>query len=209
MGDCDSCGAKAVEGADSPAYVRVLWLVVALNAAMFVTGVFVTLTGGSVSVRSDLLDFLGDAVATGIGLLLIGRSARVRGIASLWQGIALGGLGLFALGSAALRALSGAPPEPFGMGVYGLLGFCVNVGAAILLLKHRKGDANVRAVWLYSRNDAIGNVAVLIAAGLVVLTTSRWPDVVVGVGIAALFLHSAYEIIRGARREMKEPEPSI
>ena len=209
MDDCDSCGAKAVAAADSPAYVRVLWLVVVLNAAMFVAGVFVALTGGSVSVRSDLLDFLGDAVATGIALLLVGRSARVRGIASLWQGIALGALGLFALGSAALRAFSGGVPEPLGMGVYGFLGLCVNVGAAVMLLKHRKGDANVRAVWLYSRNDAIGNLAVLAAAGLVVLTTSRWPDVVVGVGIAALFLHSAYEIIRGARREITEPDASI
>jgi len=203
MNDCgDSCGARAVEAANTPAYVRTLWLVVAMNAAMFVVGVFVTATGGSVSVRSDLLDFLGDSVATGIGLLLVGRSASVRSMASLWQGLALGALGLFALGSAVSRAFGGATPEPYGMGLYGILGLGVNLSAALLLLKHRKGDASVRAVWLYSRNDAIGNVAVMAAAGLVALTATRWPDVVVGLGIAALFLHSSFEIIRDAQREL-------
>lgn len=206
MDDCDSCGANAVEKADSPAYVRVLWLVVIMNAAMFVVGVFITATGGSASVRSDLLDFLGDAVATGIGLLLIGRSKRLRAKASFWQGVALGALGLFALGSAIAKALGGLAPEPAGMGVYGILGLAVNLGAALLLLRHRKGDASVRAVWLYSRNDAIGNVAVLIAAALVAATASRWPDVVVGLGIAALFLQSAVSIIRDARRETPRPE---
>lgn len=204
MDDCDTCGAKAAEKADSPAYVRVLWIVVAMNAAMFVLGAVITAAGGSVSVRADLLDFLGDAVATGAGLLLVGQAKRVRATASLWQGLALAALGLFALGSALWRAYSGTAPEPFGMGLYGVLGLSVNMGAALLLLKHRKGDASVRAVWLYSRNDAIGNVAVLVAAGLVALWSTRWPDVIVGVAIASLFLHSAFEIVRGARRELRE-----
>lgn len=205
MAGCeDGCGAKAVEAANTPEYVRVLWLVVAMNAAMFVVGVVVTATGGSVSVRSDLLDFLGDALATGIGLLLVGKAAGIRAAASLWQGLALGALGLFALESAILRVFSGDVPEPFGMGLYGILGFAVNVGAALLLLKHRKGDASVRAVWLYSRNDAIGNIAVLAASGLVVVTATRWPDVVVGFGIALLFLHSATEIVRDARKDLRK-----
>ncbi len=203
MSGCgDGCGARAVEAAKSPEYVRTLWLVVALNAAMFGIGVVVTATGGSVSVRSDLLDFLGDALATGIGLLLVSRRPRTRAIASLWQGLALGTLGLYALGSSVSRAFSGEVPEVFGMGLYGILGLAVNLGAALMLLKHRKGDASVRAVWLYSRNDAIGNLAVMGAAGLVALTATRWPDVVVGLGIAGLFLHSSSEIIRDARGEM-------
>jgi len=209
MDDCDTCGLKAAEKADSPAYVRVLWLVVAMNAAMFVLGAFIAATGGSASVRSDLLDFLGDAVATGIGLLLIGRSKSLRAKASFWQGVALGGLGLFALGSAVAKALGGLPPEPLGMGLYGVLGLAVNLGAALLLLKHRKGDASVRAVWLYSRNDAIGNVAVLVAATLVAVTASRWPDALVGFGIAALFLQSAASIIRDARREMSRAKTDL
>lgn len=133
MAGCeDGCGAKAVEAANTPEYVRVLWLVVAMNAAMFLVGVVVTATGGSVSVRSDLLDFLGDALATGIGLLLVGKAAGIRATASLWQGLALGALGLFALGSAILRVFSGDVPEPFGMGLYGILGFAV--GAVRLTL---------------------------------------------------------------------------
>jgi Co/Zn/Cd efflux system component len=190
--------------AHSPGYVRVLWFVVAMNAAMFVIGAVVTAASGSVSVQADLLDFLGDALATGIGLVLIRRSATTRARVSLWQGVALALLGLLALGSAVLRATSGAAPEPLGMSVYGLLGFIVNLSAALLLLRHRQGDASVRAVWLYSRNDAIGNVAVIAAAGAVALLESRSPDVIVGAILAALFLSSAWEIIGRARRELRE-----
>jgi Co/Zn/Cd efflux system component len=205
MSGCeDGCGAKAVEAATTPAYVRALWLVVILNAAMFMIGVVITVTGRSMSVRADLLDFLGDALATSIGLLLVGHPRRVRSMASLWQGLALGVLGLFVLGSALSRVSGGVAPEPLGMSFYGLLGLCVNLGAALLLLKHRKGDASVRAVWLYSRNDAIGNLVVLAAAGFVVATGSFWPDLVAGAAIALLFLHSSFQIIRDSRREIRE-----
>ena len=205
MSGCeDGCGAKAVKAATTPAYVRTLWLVVFLNAGMFLIGLGITVTGGSVSVRADLLDFLGDALATGIGLLLVGRSRRVRSLASLWQGFALGVLGLFVLGTAFSRISGGVAPEPFGMSVYGVLGLCVNLGAALLLLKHRNGDASVRAIWLYSRNDAIGNLIVLAAAGLVVVSGSYWPDLIAGSAIAFLFLHSSVQIIRDSRRELRE-----
>jgi cation diffusion facilitator family transporter len=205
MSGCeDGCGAKAAEAATTPAYVRTLWLVVFLNAGMFLIGLVITVTGGSVSVRADLLDFLGDALATGIGLLLVGRSRRVRSLASLWQGFALGVLGLFVLGTAFSRISGGVAPEPFGMSVYGVLGLCVNLGAALLLLKHRNGDASVRAIWLYSRNDAIGNLIVLAAAGLVVVSGSYWPDLIAGAAIAFLFLHSSVQIIRDSRRELRE-----
>ena len=202
MSGCgDACGGKAAEGA-SPAYRRVLWIVVALNAGMFVIGAAVALLGRSVSVQADVLDFLGDSLATGAGLILASRSRTTRAKASLWQGLALGALGLFVLGSAIYRAFTGTMPEALGMGIYGVLGLAVNLGSALLLLKHRNGDANVRAVWLYSRNDAIGNVGVLIAAATVALLGQRWPDVAVGVAIAGLFLHSAYEIIRQSRSEL-------
>lgn len=206
MGCSDDCSPK-VEPDSSTAYLRVLWLVVLLNGAMFFVGLAVAIFGHSVSVRSDVLDFLGDTLATAAGLVLVGRSQKVRATASFWQGIVLGALGLYALVSAALRVFGGVSPEPLSMGAYGVVGFCVNVGAAVLLLKHRHGDSNVRAVWLYSRNDALGNVAVFIAAALTWATAHRWPDVVVGVVIAGLFLHSAYEIVRRARRELVgEPE---
>jgi Co/Zn/Cd efflux system component len=202
MSKCgDGCGAKAADGA-MPAYRRVLWLVVALNGGMFLIGAVVAVLGRSVSVQSDVLDFLGDSVATGMGLILAGRSPATRAKASLWQGLALGALSLFVLGGAFYRAFAGVMPEALGMGVYGALGLIVNLGSALLLIKHRNGDANVRAVWLYSRNDAIGNIGVLLAAGAVALLGRRWPDVAVGVAIAGLFLHSAYEIIRQSRREL-------
>ena len=203
MGCSDECSPKVDEGA-SPAFRRVLWLVVALNGGMFVVGAIVAFIGRSVSVQSDVLDFLGDALATGSGLLLAGRSRSTRAKASLWQGIALGALGVYVLISAIYRAYIGVLPEALGMSVYGILGLAVNLGSALLLLKHRSGDANVRAVWLYSRNDAIGNIAVLCAAGLVVLLGQRWPDVAAGLAIAGLFLQSAYAITLQSKAELKD-----
>lgn len=199
-----SCGeVNKDEAGRNPAYVRTLWGVVVANGAMFLLGVVLALRSGSAAVGSDVLDFLGDAVATGIGLVLVGHSARTRARAALGQGLALGTLGLFVLGTAAWRLVRGEPPEPLAMGVYGVLGLAVNLGAALALLRHRHGDASVRAVWLYSRNDAIGNVAVLASAGAVALTASRWPDVLTAVAIALLFLHSAWGIVGAARRELR------
>lgn len=200
--DHDGCGCRPAVGPDaSPAYVRTLWVVAAANFAMFLVGVAVAVRGGSVAVNADMLDFLGDAVATAVGLLVIGRSPRVRTRVALTQGGVLGLLGLYALVAAGWRAFGGAAPEPIAMSVYGVLGLVVNVGSALLLMPFRKGDATVRAVWLYSRNDALGNLAVLCAAGLVAITATRWPDVVVGVVIAALFIHSAASILRQALAE--------
>lgn len=207
MSCSDKCQPSNLEHA-SPDYVRVLWIVVGLNGAMFFIGVVLAYLGGSVSVRSDVLDFLGDAAATGVGLLLIGRPQRTRAKASMVQGIVLGALGVGALWIAALRIWSDVVPEPIGMGVYGVLGLAVNLESALLLLRHRHGDSNVRAVWLYSRNDAIGNIAVLLAAGAVAVTQARWPDVVVGAIIAGLFLHSAYEIALGALLELRKTRVS-
>ncbi|NEX91145.1 cation transporter [Caulobacter sp. 17J65-9] len=199
----DSC-CGAVENLDgaSPSYKRALWLVVALNGAMFLIGGTIAVLGRTVSVQADALDFLGDALATGVGLVLIGRSARVRSTAALWQGVALAALGLFTAGSVLWRVFVGTHPEALSMGAYGTLGLIVNVTCALLLVKHQGRDATARAVWLYSRNDAIGNVAVLVAAGLVVATATRWPDLVAAAVIATLFLHSAFTIIRDARGEL-------
>lgn len=200
-GACE-CGAVDDCRAADAGYVRSLRMVVALNGGMFVVGVAAAVLTGSVSIRADVLDFLGDAVATSIGLALVGRPARLRARAAFIQGIALGLLGVFALASAVARAIAGDPPEAMGMGAYGVAGFAVNVAAALLMLRHRNGDAGVRAVWLYSRNDALGNLAVVAAAGGVALAGSRWPDVAAGAAIAVLFLHSAWLIAKQARSEL-------
>jgi len=204
VGSSDGCGAGADEADGAPEYVRALWIVVVLNGAMFLVGGAVAFFGRSVSVQADALDFLGDTVATGVGVVLIGAAAQVRNRVAFWQGAALGGLGLFTLGSALWRAIFAVIPAATAMGLYGVVGLIINVTSALLLLSHRDGDATARAVWLYSRNDAIGNIAVLAASGAVAWTGSRWPDVVVGATLAALFLHAAYAILRQASKEAKE-----
>lgn len=203
-GGNDGCGMDAVEAGGAPEYVRALWIVVVLNGAMFFLGGAIAFFGRSVSVQADALDFLGDAVATGVGVILVGAAAHVRNRVAFWQGTALGGLGLFTLGSALWRAVFAAIPAATAMGLYGVLGLIINVASVLFLLSHRDGDATVRAVWLYSRNDAIGNIAVLAASGVVAWTGSHWPDVVVGATLAALFLHAAYEILRQASKERRE-----
>ncbi len=201
--DDDLDGAKLTGEGRSPGYVRALWTVVVLNAAMFAVGLAIFLVGRSVAVLADLPDFLSDAAVTGIGLLLVRSAGRVRAWASLWQGVALVLLGLYAGGAAVLRAMSGEPPEPLSMGVYAGLALAVNVTAVVLMLPFRDGDASVKAVWLYSRNDAISNVVVLAAGAVVWLSGSRWPDAAAGAVIAALFLHSAFKIVRTARGELR------
>lgn len=198
----DDCGCRPPIGpAASNGYVRTLWIVVGANFAMFLVGVSVAVRGGSVAVNADMLDFLGDAVATGVGLLVLKSSQSVRSMVGLGQGIALGLLGIYALVVAIARAFGGVTAEPIAMSIYGVLGLVVNVGSALLLMPFRQGDASARAVWLYSRNDALGNVAVLIAAGMVAVTFTRWPDVVVGAVIAILFSQAALSIVRQSLAE--------
>jgi Co/Zn/Cd efflux system component len=125
-----------------------------------------------------------------------------RARAALLQGIFLGVLGLGVLAATTYRVFVTQEPEAVLMGGFGLVALMVNVAAALVLMKHREGDSNVRAVWLFSRNDAIGNAAVVVAAALVWLTTSSWPDLVVALAIAGLFLHGAWQIISDARRDL-------
>ena len=187
----------------SPAYRRALWIVVGLNGGMAVVGGLVAVFARTVSVQADALDFLGDALATGIGLVLIGRSPLVRANAALWQGLALGALGALTLGSALWRAFVAGVPEALSMGAYGLTGLAVNVTCALLLMRHKGHDATDKAVWLYSRNDAIGNVAVIVAAGVVAVTATKWADLAVAAVMAGLFLQSSVLIIRQARGELR------
>ncbi|HEX6588635.1 MAG TPA: cation diffusion facilitator family transporter [Longimicrobiales bacterium] len=186
-----------------PRYRRALWIVVALNLGY---GVLETAGGwlaGSQALKADALDFLGDGVITWLGLVALGRAARWRARAALLQGLFLGALGLSVLGTTVWRLLDGATPEPATMGVLGAIGLLVNLAAAAVLVPHRGGDANARAVWLFSRNDALGNLAVVGAAALVALTRTHWPDVAVAFVIAGLFLHSSWAIIRRASAELR------
>lgn len=188
----------------TPAYKRALWIVVALNVGYGLVEVVGGFLAGSQALKADALDFLGDGVITFLGLLAIGWSLVWRARSALIQGLFLGALGLGVLASTIYRMIVQLPPEAELMGLFGIMALVVNVLAAAVLIPHRTGDANVRAVWLFSRNDAIGNAAVVVAAGLVAWTGTAWPDLVVALVIAGLFLHSSWLIIRDARADLRE-----
>jgi cation diffusion facilitator family transporter len=195
---------RADEIQSAPGYRRALWIVVLLNAGYGVVEMAGGFLADSQALKADALDFLGDGLISLLGLLAIGWSLRRRAQTALLQGAFLGVLGLGVLGSTLYRVVAQETPEAGLMGLLGLGGLAVNVAAALVLIPHRSGDANARAVWLFSRNDAIGNLAVVIAAILIGGTGSAWPDIVVAVAIAALFLHSSWQILNDARRDMKE-----
>jgi Co/Zn/Cd efflux system component len=186
-----------------PAYRRALWIVVILNVGYGVVEMIGGFIAGSQAVKADALDFIGDGAITFLGLLAIGWSLAWRARSALIQGIFLGLLGLGVLGTTIVRVFERTTPDAGLMGLLGMIALVVNVISVLPLLPFRKGDANMRAVWLFSRNDAIGNAAVVVAAGLVAWLGSAWPDLIVAFGIAGLFLHSSWAIIRDARADLK------
>ena len=186
----------------TPAYKRALWTVMVLNVvygAIEIGGGFLAESQG---LKADALDFLGDGTITLLGLLAIGWGAGWRARAALVQGAFLAIMGAGVLAATVYRVFVLHIPEAELMGVFGIGALAVNVVCAVILLKHRSGDANVQAVWLFSRNDALGNVAILIAAAFVWLTGTRWPDLIVAALIAGIFLQGAWTIILRANREL-------
>lgn len=188
----------------TPAYKRALWIVVALNVGYGLIEIVGGFLAGSQALKADALDFVGDGAISFLGLIAVGWGLAARAKAALLQGVFLGVLGLGVLAASMYRVFVLQMPEAGLMGVFGLVALAVNVAAAAVLIPHRAGDANVRAVWLFSRNDAIGNAAVVVAAGLVAWTGTPWPDLMVAVVIAGLFLQSAWLIIRDARRDLAQ-----
>ena len=185
-----------------PAYRRALWIVVLLNVGYGMVEMVGGFLAGSQAVKADALDFIGDGLITFLGLLAIGWSLTWRARSALIQGLFLGMLGIGVLATTLWRVFTEAMPDAPLMGLFGIFALVVNIVAALPLLRFRKGDANMRAVWLFSRNDAIGNVAVVVAACLVAWLGSRWPDLIVAFGIAGLFLHSSWSIISDARSDL-------
>ena len=188
----------------SAGYRRALWVVVALNLGYGVVEGVGGFLAGSQALKADALDFLGDGFITLLGLVAIGWSAQWRSRTALLQGAFLGVLGLAVLGNTVYRMLVPQVPDAGAMGILAFVALLVNLAAAAVLIPYRAGDANVRAVWLFSRNDAIGNLAVLAAAGLVAVLGNPWPDLAVGALVALLFLHSSWQIIVDARADLAE-----
>jgi len=185
------------------AYKRALWAVIAINGTMFLVELGAGILSGSQALKADALDFLGDTATYAITLFVIGMPLVWRARAALFKGLTLAAMGLWVLGSTAYHVLVLGVPQAEVMGAVGFLALAANLTSVLLLLKYRNGDANVRSVWLCSRNDAIGNLAVIVAAGGVWASGTAWPDLVVAGVMASLFLWSSVQIVRQARRELE------
>lgn len=206
------CGSNATFEGLSADYKKRLRNVIALNATMFAVEMAAGQLAGSQALKADALDFLGDALTYGISLAVIGASVAVRTTAALAKGISLALMGIWVFGSTVYHVFFLGVPQAEIMGVIGFLALLTNLASVALLVRYKDGDANVRSVWLCSRNDAIGNVAVMMAALGVWGTASGWPDVIVAGVMAGLFLLSSFQIVAQALRERRaaaEPHESI
>ncbi len=202
MSGCGSGDEARFEGLSVP-YKRVLWAVIAINGTMFLVEMAAGVAASSQALKADALDFLGDTATYAISLMVIGTPLLWRARAALFKGLSLAAMGLWVLGSTLYHVRVVGLPTSEVMGAIGLLALAANLASVLLLLRYRDGDANVRSVWLCSRNDAIGNLAVILAAGGVWATDTAWPDLIVAGIMASLFLWSALQIVRQARLELE------
>lgn len=184
-------------------YGRALWIVLIVNAVMFGIEVVSGVIAQSTALQADALDFLGDAANYGVALFVLGHSVKWRAGTALIKGLVMAGFGIYVLTLTVYRVFVLGVPDAGIMGSVGTLALVANVSCAILLYRHRTGDANMRAVWVCSRNDAIGNVLVIAAAGAVAFTHTGWPDLAVAVAIASLALWGATQIIRQSVHELR------
>jgi len=190
----------------SAAYKRALWAVIAINGVMFLIEMAAGTFAGSQALKADALDFLGDTATYSITLFVIGMPLVWRARAALIKGLSLGAMGLWVLGTTTYHVLVLGVPQAEVMGAIGFLALVANLTSVLLLLQYRDGDANVRSVWLCSRNDAIGNLAAILAASGVWATGTAWPDLIVAGIMASLFLWSSVQIARRAMVELRGPQ---
>jgi len=186
-------------------YRRALWAVLAINAAMFAVEVGAGVAAGSASLQADALDFLGDAANYGISLFVIGMALRYRAAAALAKGTTMGAFGLWVIGTVVWHAFNGTLPSAFTMGVVGVAALVANAASFAILWTYRHGDANMRSAWVCTRNDVLGNLAVLLAAAGVFGTGAGWPDMIVAVIMALLALQGAATVVRQSLIELRRP----
>ncbi|MBU2866895.1 cation transporter [Pacificibacter marinus] len=198
------CDNKAKFDGLSKDYKRRLWAVVAINAVMFGVEMSAGQAAGSQALQADALDFLADAATYGLSLAVIGAAISVRAWAAFAKGISLLLMGIWVFSMTAYQFLFLELPMAPLMGSIGFLALAANLVSVMLLVKYKDGDANVRSVWLCSRNDAIGNIAVMIAAAAVWITQTAWPDLVVALLMAGLFLSSAWQILHQSVTELRQ-----
>jgi len=190
---------------NAAAYRRVLWAVFAVNALMFLVEIGAGLAAGSASLQADALDFLGDAANYAISLIVVGKALRYRATAALAKGATMGLFGLWVIGTVLWHAVHGTLPNAFTMGAVGFVALVANAASFGLLWAYRGGDANMRSAWICTRNDVLGNLAVLLAALGVFGTGTGWPDIIVAAIMAALALQGATIVVRQSLAELRQP----
>jgi Co/Zn/Cd efflux system component len=193
----------------NPTYKRVLLVVLVINAVMFVIEIGAGLAAGSASLQADALDFLGDAGNYIISLAVLGMALRYRAMAALAKGLTMGAFGAWVIGAVVCHAAMSTVPEPITMGVVGVAALIANAACAGLLYAYRDGDANMQSVWICSRNDVLGNLAVLLPALGVFGTGTGWPDLVVATVMATLALQGAWIVVWQSRRELQSPNARL
>jgi Co/Zn/Cd efflux system component len=203
MDCCNHCDSSDPHRGN-PAYRRVLWAVLAINAAMFLVEIGAGLAAGSASLQADALDFFGDAANYAISLLVVGLALRYRAMAALAKGSTMGVFGLWIIGTVIWHALHGTLPSAITMGAVGFAALAANAISFGLLWAHRDGDANMRSAWICTRNDVLGNLAVLVAAAGVFGTGTGWPDVIVATIMASLALQGAWLVVQQSLSELRQ-----
>jgi Co/Zn/Cd efflux system component len=188
---------------ENAALKRVLWIVLAINALMFVVEVGAGLAAGSASLQADALDFLGDAANYGISLLVVGMALRYRATAAMAKGTSMGLFGLWVLATVIWHSFHGTLPSAFTMGAVGVAALAANAASFGLLWAYRHGDSNMRSAWICTRNDVLGNLAVLLAAAGVFGTGTGWPDLIVAAIMAVLALQGAATVIHQSLAELR------
>jgi len=189
------------------AFRRILWAVLVINASMFVVEFSSAFVASSVALQADALDFLGDAATYGITLMVLGSALKVRARAALLKAASMALMGLWVFGRTIFYMIEGVTPSAEIMGIMGGLAFLANLISALMLYRYRAGDSNMRSIWLCSRNDAIGNLAIIVAALGVFTTETPWPDFVIAVIMASLAISASIQIFRQAGQELRGPDP--
>jgi len=189
----------------NPAFRRALWIALVLNATMFLIEIGAGLAAGSASLQADALDFFGDAANFAISLTVIGMALRYRALAALGKGVTMGLFGLWIAATIVWHLLHGTVPSAVTMGAIGFAALAANAASFALLFAHRGGDANMRSAWICTRNDVLGNLAVLLAAAGVFGTGAGWPDLIVASIMAALAMQGSAIVIRQSLGELRQP----
>jgi Co/Zn/Cd efflux system component len=205
---CDHESPPAKQIVNLTRYRRILWAALLINAAMFLVEIAASMQSGSLSLLADAIDFAGDALNYGVSLAVLASALAWRARAAILKAVSMIGFGLFILGQALWSVWHGSVPSATTMGAVATMALLANVSVAVMLYAFREGDANMRSVWLCSRNDAIGNLAVMVAALGVFGTGSAWPDLIVASLMASLALQGGWQVLRQALAELKGEKPS-